>query len=98
MIPLLFKDCSWLDKKGITHILIKVKPNAKNTVIVGLVDVNTNYPVKKALSVAIAEQAEDNKANKELIDFLSEELNIKKSNIVLEYGGKNRLKVLKILP
>jgi uncharacterized protein (TIGR00251 family) len=96
MIPSLFKDCSWIDKNGNTLILIKVRPNSKNSAVIGLIDVKTNYPVKKALSVAIAAQAEDNKANKELIDFLSTELNVKKSSITLEYGEKNRVKVLRI--
>ena len=94
MIPSLFKDCAWLDKNGNTLVLIKVKPNAKNSAVIGLVDVNTNYPVKKALLVAIAAQAKDNKANKELIDFLSQELNIKKNQISVEHGEKNRLKVI----
>ena len=92
MITSLFKDCAWTDKNGNTLILIKVKPNSKNSAVIGLVDVNTNYPVKKALQIAIAEQAEDNKANKELISFLSKE--IKKNQISVEHGEKNRLKVL----
>ncbi len=92
-----FKDCSWTDKKGHTLLLIKVKPNAKNSTVVGLVDVKTNYPVKKALLVAVSEQAEDNKANKELISFISRELNIRKDRIGIEHGEKNRLKVLILL-
>jgi uncharacterized protein (TIGR00251 family) len=94
MTPSLFKDCAWTDKNGNTFVLIKVKPNSKNSAVIGLVDVNTNYPVKKALQIAIAEQPEDNKANKELISFLSKELNMKKKQISVEHGEKNRLKVL----
>jgi len=94
MIPLITKPCSWTDKAGRILVLIKVKPNAKNTKIQGVVDVNTLYPTKKALLVAVAAQAEDNKANKELISFLSKELKIKKDKISLEHGEKNRLKVI----
>ena len=97
MIPSLFKDCSWTDKKGKNLVLIKVKPNARNNALLGLVDVNTNYPVNKALLVAVAEQPEDNKANKELLSFLCKELKIKKDSLDVLYGEKNRLKVLILL-
>jgi len=94
MILSLLKDCSWKDKNGATLLLIKAKPNAKRTSVVGLVDINTNYPVKKALEIAINEKPDDNKANIALIELLSDELNIAKSRIGLKSGATSRIKVI----
>jgi uncharacterized protein (TIGR00251 family) len=88
------EEYKWQDKNGQTLILIKVKPGAKKTSILGPIDVNTIYPVKKALSVSISSQPEDNKANKELIDLMAENMNIPKSKIEIKHGLKDRLKVL----
>jgi uncharacterized protein len=88
------EEYKWQDKNGQTLILIKVKPGAKKTSIKGIIDVNTIYPVKKALSVSINSQPEDNKANKELIDLIAESMNIPKSTIEIKHGLKDRLKVL----
>ena len=90
----LLKDCSWKDKNGSTLLLIKAKPNAKRSAVVGLVDVNTNYPVKKALEIAINQKPDDNKANIALIEILSEELKIPKSRIELKNGNTSRIKVI----
>ncbi|MCX6113191.1 MAG: DUF167 domain-containing protein [Proteobacteria bacterium] len=90
------KDYKWQDKDGQTFILIKVKPGSKRTVINGIVDVKTVYPVKKALSISISSQPEDNKANKELIEFMADNLNLPKSSIRISHGLKNRLKVISI--
>ena len=87
-------ECSWIDKNGNTLILIKAKPNAKNTAILGLAEINTNYPVKKALEVSINEKPDDNKANLALIELMSKELKVPKSRIELKYGATNRIKVI----
>jgi|GEM_PF-1647622 len=94
MILSLLKDCSWKDKTGATLLLIKAKPNAKRSKVVGLVDVNTQYPVKKALEVAINEKPDDNKANIALIELLSDKLKIPKSHIQLKSGATSRIKVI----
>lgn len=96
MILSLLKDCSWKDKNGFTLLLIKAKPNAKHSNVVGLVDINTNYPVTKALEVSINEKPDDNKANIALIELLSDELKIPKSHLELKSGATSRIKVLKI--
>ncbi|MFH1223836.1 MAG: DUF167 domain-containing protein [Pseudomonadota bacterium] len=57
---------------------------------------NCSWTDKKALLVSIAAEPQDNKANKELITFLSRELGIKKDRIFLEHGEKSRLKVINI--
>jgi uncharacterized protein len=90
----LLKDCSWKDKNGFTLLLIKAKPNAKHSNVVGLVDVNTNYPVTRALEIAINEKPDDNKANLALIELLSKELKIPKSRLELKSGATSRIKII----
>ncbi|MEI6079495.1 MAG: DUF167 domain-containing protein [bacterium] len=91
------KEYEWQDKNGQTLILVKVKPGAKRSSINGVIDVNTIYPVTKALSVSINSQPEDNKANKELIELLADDLGLSKSSINIIHGEKDRLKVLCIV-
>ena len=90
------EDYKWQDKNGCILILVKVKPGSKRTVINGTVEVKTIYPVKKALSVSISSQPEDNKANKELIEFMADNLNLPRNSISIIHGLKNRLKVISI--
>jgi len=90
-------DYKWQDKDGRTFILIKVKPGSKRTVINGTIDVKTVYPVKKALSISISSQPEDNKANRELIEFMADNLKVPKSNVSITHGLKNRLKVISVI-
>lgn len=85
---------TWYDKNKRLCLLIKVKPGAKKTAVIGTIDVKTIYPVKKALSISINSQPEDNKANLELINLLSKELNIPRSSLILDKGTKNRVKVI----
>jgi len=92
-------EFSWPNAKSDNEvfILIKAKPNAKKTTIAGIVDIQTIYPVKKALQINIQAQAEDNKANLELISFVAEVLKLPKNKIEITNGHKNKIKVLKII-
>ncbi|MEI6093246.1 MAG: DUF167 domain-containing protein [bacterium] len=85
---------TWFDKNNRFCLLIKVKPGSKKSVIMGAVEVKTVYPVNKALSISIKSQAEDNKANLELIEILAKELHLPKTSLILDKGSKNRLKVV----
>ena len=49
-----------------------------------------------ALKVKIAAPAVDNKANTELIEFLSKTLEVSKSAIAIRRGGTSRRKVVEI--
>ena len=69
------------------RIHIIVKPNAKKTEITSWDD------EKKALRISVAAVPDKNKANKELIKYLSKLL---KAKIMLVSGAKSRLKVLEI--
>ncbi|KAF2070824.1 hypothetical protein CYY_007848 [Polysphondylium violaceum] len=67
-------------------IYIDVRPNAKESSIESFQD--------NVLSVRIDQPPIDGAANKELIEFLSKELSIKKRNINLDKGSKSRNKLL----
>jgi uncharacterized protein (TIGR00251 family) len=69
-------------------IKIKVQPNGGQNRIVGTVN--------EAWKIKIAAPPEKGKANKELIKFLSEVLQLKKEQIVLIGGETSHNKVLKL--
>lgn len=66
---------------------VVVKPNSKKTVIIGYDE------SKKAVKIAIAAPAEDNKANIELIKFVSKLL---KRKVKIKTGLTSREKLLAI--
>lgn len=68
------------------RLAIKVTPNAGRNEIVGLKD--------GVLHIKIAAPPEKGKANKELIDFLAEKLEIRKSAILVVKGQTSRRKVI----
>ncbi|POI33417.1 hypothetical protein CIB84_002830 [Bambusicola thoracicus] len=51
----------------------------------------------EAVGVAIAAPPSEGEANAELCRYLSKVLGVKKSDVILEKGGKSRDKVVKIL-
>ncbi len=89
-------DCIWQDKKGKTFLLIKIKPGTSKSCVTGLIDLKTNYPVQKALCVNVNSHAQNNEANKELIEVLSDYFNVAKSSISISSGSKSKIKVLEI--
>jgi uncharacterized protein (TIGR00251 family) len=70
------------------RLAAKVMPNAGRNEITGFKE--------EVLQVRIAAPPEKGKANKELIDFLSEKLGVKKSSIIVIRGLTGRHKVLDI--
>jgi hypothetical protein len=69
-------------------LTLHIQPNARKNAVVG--------PHGDALKVKVAAPAVDNKANAELIEFLSESLGIPKSAIVISRGATSRRKVVEI--
>jgi uncharacterized protein (TIGR00251 family) len=69
-------------------LTLHAQPNAKKSAIAGLHG--------DALKVRIAAPAADNKANAELIEFLSEALGVPRSAIVIRHGATGRRKVVEI--
>nr|XP_028562514.1 UPF0235 protein C15orf40 homolog isoform X1 [Podarcis muralis] len=77
------------DKSGSITISVHAKPGSKQNAVT---DVTTD-----AVGVAIAAPPSEGEANAELCRYLSKVLEVKKSEVVLEKGGKSREKVVKIL-
>ncbi len=69
-------------------LTLHIQPNAKKNALAGLHG--------DALKVRIAAPAADNRANVELIEFLSETLGVPKSAITLRRGATSRRKVVEI--
>ena len=67
---------------------LHVQPNARRSEIAG--------PHGGALKVKIAAPATDDRANAELVEFLSETLAIPKSAITIRYGATSRRKLVEI--
>ncbi|CAI9576079.1 unnamed protein product [Staurois parvus] len=77
------------DKSGSISIAIHAKPGSKQNAITDV--------TSEAVGVAIAAPPTEGEANAELCRYLSKVLEIKKSEVVLDKGGKSREKVVKIL-
>ncbi|KJV56665.1 hypothetical protein OCHUTO_0372 [Orientia chuto str. Dubai] len=73
-------------------INLRVKIAAKTNQIIGLYHINN----KSFISICINAIPEKNKANQEIIKFLSQWLEINKSTIKIVYGLRSSLKVIKI--
>jgi len=69
-------------------IKVKVKPSAKQNKIE---ERNGSYFVR------VKEKAEKGKANKKVIELLSEYFKVPKSNVEIKTGEKSRNKIVKIL-
>ncbi|XP_074862822.1 UPF0235 protein C15orf40 homolog isoform X2 [Carettochelys insculpta] len=78
-----------IDKSGSVTIAIHAKPGSKQNAIT---DVTT-----EVVGVAIAAPPSEGEANAELCRYLSKVLGVKKSEVVLDKGGKSREKLVKIL-
>lgn len=75
-------------KRPVTHLAIKVTPNAGHNEIVGF--------KQDILYLKIAAPPDKGKANKELIDFLADNLGIKKSAVLIVKGQISRHKTIVI--
>ncbi|KAM9999354.1 hypothetical protein ACTFIZ_002881 [Dictyostelium cf. discoideum] len=75
-------------EEPIIKINVNVHPNSKESSIVSFED--------QILSLRISEPPIDGKANTGVIEFLSKELNIRKSNIEVGKGSKSRNKSVEI--
>ena len=84
-------DSSWWRYDPARRCLIitaHVQPNARNTAVAGTHG--------DALKIRIAAPATDNRANAELIEFLSETLNVPKSSVFIRHGATGRRKLIDI--
>ncbi|KAK2085402.1 AP-1 complex subunit gamma-1 [Saguinus oedipus] len=78
-----------VDPKGCVTIAIHAKPGSKQNAVTDL--------TAEAINVAIAAPPSEGEANAELCRYLSKVLELRKSDVVLDKGGKSREKVVKLL-
>ncbi|NXP12838.1 CO040 protein, partial [Thinocorus orbignyianus] len=75
--------------EGCVRVAVHAKPGARCSAVTDV--------TAEAVGVAIAAPPTEGEANAELCRYLSKVLEVKKSEVVLEKGGKSREKVVKIL-
>uniref|UniRef100_H0UWU4 Chromosome 15 open reading frame 40 n=1 Tax=Cavia porcellus TaxID=10141 RepID=H0UWU4_CAVPO len=78
-----------VDAKGCVTIAIHAKPGSKQSAVTDL--------TSEAVNIAIAAPPTEGEANTELCRYLSKVLELRKSDVVLDKGGKSREKVVKLL-
>ncbi|KAI9532656.1 hypothetical protein NQZ68_030598 [Dissostichus eleginoides] len=76
------------DKSGAVTVTVHAKPGAKHS---GITDISA-----EAVGVSIAAPPTDGEANTELIRYLAEVLDLKKSHISLDKGSRSRDKVIRV--
>lgn len=74
---------------GCLRVAVRAKPGARSSAVTDV--------TAEAVGVAIAAPPSDGEANAELCRYLSKVLEVKKSEVTLEKGGKSREKVVKIM-
>ncbi|NXU56846.1 CO040 protein, partial [Turnix velox] len=75
--------------EGCVRVAVRAKPGARLSAVTDV--------TAEAVGVAIAAPPSEGEANAELCRYLSKVLEVKKSEVLLEKGGKSREKVVKIL-
>ncbi|XP_065670964.1 UPF0235 protein C15orf40 homolog [Hydra vulgaris] len=76
------------DKKNEIILQIYAKPGAKRNKVT---DISVEF-----IGIQLAAQPRDGKANDELLLYISELFNIKKSDICMVRGGTSRVKTIKV--
>ena len=74
-------------------ILLKVRAGAKQSSVDGWIIIND----KEYLKLSIKSPPENGKANKEIIEYLAEELAIPKSDIEITSGKTSQFKVVSLV-
>ncbi|XP_042680423.1 UPF0235 protein C15orf40 homolog [Centrocercus urophasianus] len=74
---------------GGVRVSVRAKPGSRRSAVTDV--------TAEAVGVAIAAPPSEGEANAELCRYLSKVLQVKKSDVILEKGGKSRDKVVKIL-
>ncbi|HUF81008.1 MAG TPA: DUF167 domain-containing protein [Burkholderiales bacterium] len=85
------RDTAWFRYDGAARratVSVHVQPGARKSGIAGLHGA--------ALKVKVAAPAAENKANAELVAFLSEALGVARSSVTIRHGATGRRKVLEV--
>jgi uncharacterized protein len=83
---------SYMAQKQTALCKLSVKAGAKANKIVGFIVINDEY----CLKLSVVEAPENGKANRAIINFLSKEWRLTKSNLEIIKGHNNSLKILAI--
>ncbi len=75
-------------KDGALRFEVRAKPRAKKSAVIG--------EIGEALDVALAAPPIDGAANAELVAFLSERLDVAKSNVTIVRGMSSRTKLVDV--
>ncbi|KAJ3117918.1 hypothetical protein HDU96_004816 [Phlyctochytrium bullatum] len=81
-----FSPFRYIEKSRSLHLHVLLKPNAKRSAVVGIID--------EALHLQIAAPPRDGEANKEVVQFVSKLLGLPKSCVSIVAGHKAREKVV----
>ena len=93
MTPDISQFLQELQDKGLIYLSVKVIPKWCRT---ELVDIFMDEEGHQTLKIKLKAAPEKGKANRELIEFLSNLLNTPKSNITIVSGQTSRKKIIKI--
>ncbi len=77
---------------GVT-INVRLTPGAKKAGLQGIMDIGDG---ETAFKISVRSVPEDGKANKELLSFIADELNLPKAHVSLLKGVTSRLKTILI--
>lgn len=85
-----------LKEKGEAYLRIKVFPGASKTAVKDSKTDSIDGKEVETIRISIKAQPEKNKANLELINLLSKEFGVFKTNVLIVSGGKTRVKLVKV--
>ncbi len=78
-----------LVQKDEIYLHVKARPNAQKTQIKGIMEDGT-------IKIEVTAKPEKDKANQEIIKFLSKKFEVLKDNVIIISGKKDRIKLIKI--
>ena len=78
------------------ELVVRLSPGAKKAQILGVFTENNFGKEIKVLKISVCEKPNENKANSALIEFLSKELQLPKTGIVIKHGMKSKRKIVEI--
>ena len=82
-----------VNEDGSTRLAVRVTPRAKRNELAGVVDADGG---RIALSIRLAAPPVEGAANRALVDFLADGLEVPKSSVRIVSGEASRLKIVRI--
>ncbi len=82
--------CATLAAEGKVTFVVRVRPNASRTRLIGVMD-------DGVLKIDLAAAPENGKANAELVGFLAESFTVPRSSVAILSGHTDRRKLVRIV-